>query len=65
MSDPKDAYHSLIRSFKQRGDDEAAAQDERARRAKEIFLEEEANQLFAPIEHYPGWTSCFTTLAHR
>ena len=51
MSD-QDAYHSLIRTLKQRWDDEASAQDERARRAKEIFLEEEANQIFAPIEHY-------------
>src|SRR5262245_15261557 len=52
MSDQQDRYHSLIRSFKQRWDDEDAARDEREQRAKEIFLEEQANQIFAPIEHY-------------
>jgi hypothetical protein len=48
MNDQQDAYHSLIRRFKQRWDDEGAARDERARRAKEIFLEDQ----LAPIEHY-------------
>jgi hypothetical protein len=52
MSHQHDGYHSLYRSFKQRWDDEDAARDELARRAKEIFLEEQANQIFAPIEHY-------------
>ena len=52
MSDQQDGYHSLIRSFKQRWDDEDAARDELQQRAKEIFLEEQANQVFAPIEHY-------------
>jgi hypothetical protein len=52
MSDQQDRYHSLIRTFKQRWDDEDAARDEREQRAKEIFLEEQANQIFAPIEHY-------------
>jgi hypothetical protein len=52
MSHQQDGYHSLIRSFKQRWDDEDAARDELERRAKEIFLEEQANQVFAPIEHY-------------
>ena len=52
MSHQQDRYHSLIRSFKQRWDDEDAARDELERRAKEIFLEEQANQVFAPIEHY-------------
>ena len=52
MSDQQDRYHSLIRTFKQRWDDEDAARDEREQRAKEILLEEQANQIFAPIEHY-------------
>jgi len=52
MSHQHDRYHSLIRSFKQRWDYEDAARDELARRAKEAFLEEQANQIFAPIEHY-------------
>ena len=38
--------------MRQRWDDEDEARDEREQRAKEIFLEEEANQIFAPIEHY-------------
>jgi hypothetical protein len=52
MSQEQDEYHSLIRSLKQKWDDEDAARDELERRAKEIFLEDQANQIFAPIEHY-------------
>ena len=52
MGDQQDEYHALIRSLRQRWDDEDEARDEREQRAKEIFLEEEANQIFAPIEHY-------------
>src|SRR5262245_66034902 len=52
MNQKQDEYHALIRSLKQRWDVEDAARDERERRAKEIFLEDQANQLFAPIEHY-------------
>jgi hypothetical protein len=42
----------LFAALKQRWDDEDAARDELERRAKEIFLEDQANQIFAPIEHY-------------
>ena len=52
MKQEKDEYHSLIRSLKQRWDNEDAAKDELERRAKEIFLEDQANQIFAPIEHH-------------
>jgi hypothetical protein len=52
MNQEQDEYHALIRSLKQRWDDEDAARDELERRAKEIFLEDQANQIFAPIEHY-------------
>src|SRR6516225_3708047 len=44
--------HSCIRNLKQRWDDEDAARDKEAERAKQIFLEEEANQTFAAIEDY-------------
>jgi hypothetical protein len=44
--------HSCIRTLKQRWDDEDAARDKEAERAKQIFLEEEANQTFAAIEDY-------------
>jgi hypothetical protein len=44
--------HSRIRTLKQRWDDEVAARDKQEERAQQIFLEEEANQTFAPIEDY-------------
>jgi hypothetical protein len=44
--------HSRIRPLKQRWDDEDAARDKQEERAQQIFLEEEANQTFAPIEDY-------------
>jgi hypothetical protein len=44
--------HSRIRHLKQRWDDEDAVRDELERRAKQMFLEEQANQIFAPIEDY-------------
>ena len=52
MNQEQDEYHARIRNLKQRWDDEDAARDELERRAKEIFLEDQANQIFAPIEHY-------------
>jgi len=52
MNQEQDEYHALIRSLKQRWDDEDAARDELEWRAKEMFLEDQANQIFAPIEHY-------------
>jgi hypothetical protein len=44
--------HSRIRHLKQRWDDEDAVRDELERRAKQMFLEEQANQIFAPIGDY-------------
>jgi hypothetical protein len=44
--------HSRIRALKQQWDDEDAMRVEQEGRAKQIFLEEEANQTFAPIEDY-------------
>jgi hypothetical protein len=41
-----------IRHLKQQWDDEDAMRDERDRRAKQLFLEEHANLIFAPIEDY-------------
>ena len=44
--------HSYIRTLKQRWDEEDVARDKQEERAQQIFLEEEANQTFAPIENY-------------
>jgi len=44
--------HSHSRTLKQRWDEEDAARDKQEERAQQIFLEEEANQIFAPIEDY-------------
>jgi hypothetical protein len=44
--------HSHIRTLKQRWDEEDAARDEQEEKAHLIFLEDEANQRFAPIEDY-------------
>ena len=43
---------SRIRHLKRRWDEEDAARDERERLAKLAFLEQEANELFAPIENH-------------
>ena len=45
MNQEQHEYHSLIRSLKQRWDDEDSTRDELERRAKELFLEDEANQI--------------------
>ena len=44
--------HSRIRNLKQRWDDEDAVRDQQEQRAKQMFLEEQANKIFAPIEDY-------------
>jgi hypothetical protein len=44
--------HARIRNLKQKWDDEDAVRDELEQRAKQLFLEEHANQIFAPIEDY-------------
>ena len=44
--------HPHVRTLKQRWDEEDAARDKQEERAQQIFLEEEANQIFAPIEDY-------------
>jgi len=43
---------SPIRHLKRRWDEEDAARDERERQAKRAFLEQEANELFAPLENH-------------
>jgi hypothetical protein len=40
------------RTLKQRWDGEDAARDQQEERAQQLFLEEEANQTFAPIEDF-------------
>jgi hypothetical protein len=40
------------RHLKRRWDEEDAARDERERQAKRAFLEQEANELFAPVENH-------------
>jgi hypothetical protein len=44
--------HSHSWFLRQRWDEEDAARDKQEERAQQIFLEEEANQTFAPIENY-------------
>jgi len=44
--------HSPGRHLKRRWDEEDAARDERERQAKRAFLEQEANELFAPVENH-------------
>jgi hypothetical protein len=44
--------HSRIRHLMHQWNDEDAARDEQERRAKQLFLEEHANLIFAPIEDY-------------
>ena len=44
--------HSRIRTLKQRWDEENASREKQEERTKQIFLEDEAKQTFAPIEDY-------------
>jgi hypothetical protein len=44
--------HSRIRTLKQQWDEDDAIREKQEERAKQIFLEEEANLTFAPIEDY-------------
>src|SRR5260370_25520457 len=44
--------HSRIRTLKQQWDEEDAIREKQEEGAKEIFLEEEANLTFAPVEDY-------------
>jgi hypothetical protein len=44
--------HARIRHLKQQWDDEDAVRDGLERQAQRSFLEEQANQLFAPIEDF-------------
>jgi hypothetical protein len=44
--------HARIRHLKRRWDDDDAVRDERERQTQRLFLEEQANQLFAPIENF-------------
>ena len=44
--------HSAIRDLKHRWDEEDATRDELERQAQRAFLEQEANELFAPLENY-------------
>ena len=50
MSNEQDGDRASIHSLKQRWDERDAAHDKLEARAKELFLEEQANEIFAPIE---------------
>jgi hypothetical protein len=50
MSNEQGGDRASIRSLKQRWDEKDAAQDKLEARAKELFLEEQAKEIFAPIE---------------
>ena len=49
---PMDDEHSSIPDLKHRWDEEDKTRDELERLAKRAFLEQEANELFAPLENY-------------
>src|SRR5436305_4628875 len=49
---PMDDEHSGIRDLNRRWDEEDKTRDELERQAKRAFLEQEANELFAPLENY-------------
>src|SRR5947209_12289060 len=44
--------HPTIRDLKHRWDEEDKAREELERQAKRALLEQEANELFAPLENY-------------
>ena len=50
MNNEQDADRTSSRRLKRRWDEEDAARDELETKAKELFLEERANAIFAPIE---------------
>ena len=52
MSNKHDKSDPSIRNLKQSWDDKDAARDKLEQREKQLFLEEQANQIFAPIEDY-------------
>jgi hypothetical protein len=47
-----DDEHSGIRDLNRRWDEEDKTRDELERQARRAFLEQEANELFAPLENY-------------
>ena len=49
---PLDDEHAGIRDLKHRWDEEDKTRDELERQAQRAFLEQEANELFAPLENY-------------
>jgi len=49
---PMRQEQASFRLLKQQWDDEDARRDELERRAKQLFLEEHAEQIFAPIEEF-------------
>ena len=52
MSNKHDKSDPAIGNLKQRWDDKDAARDKLEQWEKQLFLEEQANQIFAPIEDY-------------
>jgi hypothetical protein len=52
MSKEQDGDHSGSRNIKRRWNEEYGARDKLEQRAKELSLEEQANEIFAPIQEY-------------
>ena len=52
MSNKHDKSDPAIGNLKQRWDDKDAARDKLEQREKQLFLEDQANQIIAPIEDY-------------
>ena len=52
MSNKHDKSDPSIRNLKQSWDDKDATREKLEQREKQLFLEDQANQIFAPIEDY-------------
>src|SRR3954451_12087132 len=52
MSNGEDDHRSPVRNLKQQWKNEDAARDELERQRKKSFLEQQANEVFAPVDNY-------------
>src|SRR5436190_14309915 len=52
MSNERDDHHSPVGNLKQQWEDEEAERNKLEWQARKLFLEEQANEIFAPIENY-------------
>ena len=52
MSNEQESYLSPVRNLKQQWDGQDAAREKLELEAKKLFLEQQANEIFAPIDNY-------------